>query len=125
MIIESLLKLIAIFLYRWNTSGTANTSGSLTGEDINQISSNLINGIQLTNFSDTVNLDPTTSFSISKNLPATDSQEWQQINGTSSDGYIVVQVADRMEFHTALEPLHEGVPFKKQPKIQVLDNTVN
>lgn len=105
-------------------SGTPTDADSLTKDDLEQVSVDLINGIQLTNFSEDINMNSNTSYSISRNIPETDSPEWQQMTSSESGGYLVVQVADHMIFHTDLEPLHEGAPFKIQPKIEVVDQTV-
>lgn len=105
-------------------SGTPTDADSLTKDDLEQVSIDLINGIQLTNFSDDINMNSNTSYSISRKIQETDSPEWQQLTSSEPGGYLVVQVADHMIFHTELEPLHEGAPFKIQPKIQVVDKSV-
>lgn len=107
-----------------NVLGTPVDSDSLNEDDIDKISTDLINGIQLTNFSSTINMDPETTYSISHKMPETNSPEWQEITSNNSDGYVVIQVAHHMIFHTELEPWHEGIPFMKQPKIQVVDDKV-
>ncbi|XP_061164553.1 fibrocystin-L-like [Saccostrea echinata] len=106
-----------------NPPGTPVDSSSLTSDDLQKTRTDIINAVQLTNLTtDTLSLSSGTSVSVSREMPVSDSPEWQQMTGNGTDGYVVIQKADHMTFHTELEPLHEGTPFKKQPKIQVRDS---
>ncbi|XP_062600839.1 fibrocystin-L-like [Saccostrea cucullata] len=106
-----------------NPPGSPVDSSSMTSDDLQKTHTDLINAVQLTNFTtDTLGLSSGTSVSISREMPASDSPEWQQMASDGSDGYVVIQKADHMTFHTELQPLHEGTPFTKQPKIQVRDS---
>lgn len=51
------------------------------------------------------------------------SPEWGAI--TTSDGYRILVQVDHLGFNTKPSPLHEGAPFKTQPKINAYDIVVS
>ncbi|XP_060084827.1 fibrocystin-L-like, partial [Ylistrum balloti] len=101
-----------------NPQSNINDTSELSSEQLQNISNTLINEIQLGNISDVLNTT-VTRVAVVEPLPSPGTQEW---NDTTTDSpYVVIVEATSMRFNPAPEPLHEGVVFRTQPKIQVLD----
>ncbi|XP_021354106.1 fibrocystin-L-like [Mizuhopecten yessoensis] len=95
-----------------------NDSSGLTPEQLQNISATLVNEIQLGNISQVVNLT-VVGVAVVEPLASPGTPEW---NATTTDSaYIVISEASSMRFNPAPEPQHEGVVFRTQPKIQVLN----
>ncbi|XP_069115226.1 fibrocystin-L-like [Argopecten irradians] len=99
-------------------NSNVNDSSDLSLEQLRNISTSLINEGQIGNLSEVLNTTITGVAVVEP--PATPgTPEW---NSTTNESpyTIIIQAAD-MRFNPAPEPQHEGVVFKTQPKIQVLD----
>ncbi|XP_060084829.1 uncharacterized protein LOC132564170 [Ylistrum balloti] len=95
-----------------------NDSSDLSLTQLQNISATLVNEVQLGNISQVVNLT-VSGVAVVEPLPSPGTNEW---NATTTDSpYTTIVEASRMRFNPAPEPQHEGVVFKTQPKIQVLD----
>ncbi|XP_021347967.1 fibrocystin-L-like [Mizuhopecten yessoensis] len=95
-----------------------NDSSDLTQTQLQNISATLVNEVQLGNISQVVNLT-VVGVAVVEPLASPSSPEWNAM--TTDSPYTVIVEASSMRFNPAPEPQHEGVVFKTQPKIQVLD----
>ncbi|XP_021369085.1 fibrocystin-L-like isoform X2 [Mizuhopecten yessoensis] len=94
-------------------------STALSAEQLENMVDKITNEIQLGNISQVLNMT-VNGVSVAGPPPSPGSPEW---NSTTVDDspYTVIVEAAGMRFNPAPEPQHEGVVFKTQPKIQVLD----